>query len=422
MKSFFKRITSLTIATTAAIGSFAAIAPAMAVQFGQREVNQENFVAVAAPIRSGTAHQLLVLEQISSTRPCWNESGNSPVQVDPLLVNFDFTGICGRSTDSNGYSIRVNGEDLGLRYSLRVVERDGDLLLIGAPGNRSAEELLIARANGTTSDFAKLELEEGWRFTKRTYGDTTLGHVYLTYEGTTPPIAPDAGNTPTTPRPVPPGAGAPIPTPPSSFRDISRDIYASEIQAAVDQGFIAGFAEDNTFRPQESLTREQLVSMVLEAIDRTPNADLTIPTQVSSNPYGDVPASRWSAPKIEFARQAGIVSGYEDGTFRPTQPVTRAELIAVLRRAAMYANQLQGESSQLSPSEVPFGFSDITGHWAQTGILEMSAYCDVASPLNETGMNFAPDRAAQRNYAAAATLRMLNCLAEDEAPSPTASR
>ncbi|MEG4913698.1 S-layer homology domain-containing protein [Microcoleus sp. B7-D4] len=37
--------------------------------------------------------------------------------------------------------------------------------------------------------------------------------------------------------------------------------------------------------------------------------------------------SRWSAGKVLFARDNKIVSGYQDGTFKPTQPVTRAELM-----------------------------------------------------------------------------------------------
>ena len=40
----------------------------------------------------------------------------------------------------------------------------------------------------------------------------------------------------------------------------------------------------------------------------------------------------------------------------------------------------------------------------------MSGYCGVASPLNEAGTAFAPDQPGLRNYAAAATLRMLNCV------------
>jgi hypothetical protein len=403
------RITTFAaLSATAAVGALSSLVPASAVEFGQREVNQNQFVAVAAPYRGGAAHQLLILEQISDLRSCWAEAAGEPTRIDPLLLNFDFTGICGRSTDSNGYSIRVNGEDLGLAYSLRVVRRDGDMLLIGQPHDRSQEELLIGRTNGVTSDFAKIDLESGWRFTKRTYDGRTLGHVYLTYDGSgidTP--TPGGSESPTAPgTPVPPSQELP-------FRDIGGDIYSREIQLAVEIGFIAGFQEDNTFRPQASLTREQLVSMVLESLERLPGVNLNMPTQVSRNPFRDVSASRWSAAKIQFAQEAGLVSGYGDGSFRPTQPVTRAEMIAVLRQAARYGLELQGVDPTLVPTRDAIAFSDINTHWAGDGITEMSGFCQVASPLNERGNAFFPDTAARRNYAAAATLRTLTCVAQE---------
>ncbi|WP_333308096.1 MULTISPECIES: S-layer homology domain-containing protein [unclassified Microcoleus] len=43
-------------------------------------------------------------------------------------------------------------------------------------------------------------------------------------------------------------------------------MYASEIKEAVDLGFVAGFSQDNTFRPQLAVTREQLVSLVWESL------------------------------------------------------------------------------------------------------------------------------------------------------------
>lgn len=369
---------------------------ATAATFGQREVEQERFIAIAAPRDGGTAHQLLIVEQISDERRCWAEYGSSPILVDPLLANFDFTGICARSTDSNGYSVRVNGQDLGLEYSLRVVERNNDLLLVAAPSNpsdRSTPEIVVGRALGTTDDFARLLLNPGWRFTKRTLDERSLGHVYLTYEGQFPPD-PNA---------------VPAPPPPSyRFADIRNDIYAQEIQQAVEIGFISGF-EDDTFRPQETLTREQLVSMVLESLSRIPGVAIAIPTAASGSPYADVDASRWSAAKIQFAQQNNIVSGYEDGTFRPTQPVTRAEMMAVLRRAAEYSRAQRGLSLDLPVTQQSITFSDTTGHWAQNLISQMSGYCGIATPYNETGTAFAPETSALRNYAAAATLRMFNC-------------
>lgn len=427
MKSAIRRIAALTALTaTAAVSAFTTVAPALASQFGKQEVDQNKFVAIAAPYRGGSAHQLLVLEQVSNSRACWSETPGTPTQVEPLLLNFDFTGICGRATDSNGYSIRVNDQDLGLQYSLRVVRRDGDMLLIGSPNNRNNPQLLIGSTSGVTPDFAKIDLEEGWRFTKRTFEGRALGHVYLTYEGelppanvptptpgtpTTPPVTPTPTPTPGTP--TPPVTPVPLPTP-VTFGDTANDIYLTEIEQAVQLGFVAGFYEDNTFRPQQSLTREQLVSMVIEAIDRLPNVTLNVSTQVSGNPYPDVSASRWSAAKIQFARNNGLISGYQDGRFRPDQPVTRAEMMAVLRRAAIYGQQVQGQNAQLQPQQDPVVFSDTSAHWAGQTITEMSSYCGVASPLNERGTAFAPDQATQRNYAAAATLRMLNCVTEDD--------
>jgi hypothetical protein len=437
MKSSIRRsIAALAIAASTAMGSIAIpSSPAIAVTFEQQEVNQTEFLAVAAPRTSaGTSHYLVVMRQRSNARPCWGVSGSNPTIVDPLWLNFDFTGICGRSLDSNGYSLRAAGEDLGLQYSLRVVNRGGDLTLVAAPNRPGGQQIEIAKANGTTTGFAKLNLNPGWRFAERSFQGRGTGHIYiatdtplaqLTTPGTgtpgtgtpgtgTPGTGTPGTGTPGTGTPGTgtPGTGTPgtgTPGTGTTFRDVAGDTYANEIQQAVNVGFISGFSEDNTFRPRSPLTREQLVSLVLESLDRVPNVNLTIPTQTSSRPYPDVDASRWSAAKIQFARANNIISGYEDGTFRPTQPVTRAEMIAVLSRAAQYGQNLQGRGTQLQ-SQQPRTFSDTSGHWAAQVISQMSGYCGVASPVNETGTAFNPNGQALRNYAAAATLRMYNCL------------
>jgi hypothetical protein len=166
---------------TLAIAAFGQATPAIAQSmFGQQEIDPSRFVAVASPY-GGNAHQLLIIKQLSNVRSCWSESGTSPTVINPLLVEFDFTDICGRSTDSNGYSMRVGGEDQNWRYSFRVVKREGDLHLIAAPNlDRTAPELLIARTRGYTAGFAKFYFEPGWRMTERSYQGSSIGHVYLT--------------------------------------------------------------------------------------------------------------------------------------------------------------------------------------------------------------------------------------------------
>jgi hypothetical protein len=378
--------------------AFSAMVPFSSVRaalFGETEVDQDQFIAIAAPYGENN-YNLLVLEQYPDKQECWATTGSAPVVVDPLLLNFDFTGICGRYADANGYSARVGDEDLGLDYLLRIVERDNELQLIASHRLDSGQpSFVIASTNGLTEGFLKLQLEPGWQFTKRTYEEQTLGHVYFSNDNLS----------------LEPGDTSEV-----AFQDIRNDIYRSEISQAVELGFIAGF-EDNTFRPNENLTREQLVSMVVEALQTLDATNINLPDTVATSPYPDVAASRWSAPKIAWAQQNDLISGYPDGTFKPTQPVTRAELIAVQRRAAEYAQRAQGQAPQLVATQEPVNFSDISNHWSSGLVSEMSAFCGVASPLNETGNAFYPDTAARRNYAAAATLRMLNCVAPD--PSPT---
>ena len=105
-----------------------------------------------------------------------------------------------------------------------------------------------------------------------------------------------------------------------------------------------------------------------------------------------------------------MLAVYPDSTFRPDKPVTRAELMAVLRQASQFVRVQQGLSSDLKVTQQVTSFSDITNHWGKDLIQQMSSYCRVASPLNESGNAFYPNTAAGRNYAAAATLRMHSCI------------
>jgi N-acetylmuramoyl-L-alanine amidase len=381
---------------TAVITSTVSLIPAKAATYQEKEIDQNQIIAVAAPYGQNK-YNLVIIEQIPEKNQCWSERGSQPVVVEPLWTTFDFTGHCNRATDSNGYSVRLDAQDYGLDYLLSVTQKNGELQLVAnSRTDRSQPPIVIGKTYGMSDGFLKFFLNPGWQLTKRTYEDKVLGHVYLS--GDSQAIA-AAGDTT-------------VPVATASFRDIANDIYKKEIEQAVALGFIAGFKEDGTFRPQASLTREQLVSMVIESLNTVPDLTIQTPAQATTQPYSDVVSSRWSAAKIQWAKENQIVSGYPDGTFRPEQPVTRAELMAVLRRAAEFVQVERGATPSLATTQVSRTFADISGHWGQQMIEQMSAYCQVASPLNETGNNFNPDTPSGRNYAAAATLRMQTCVAD----------
>jgi N-acetylmuramoyl-L-alanine amidase len=177
--------TALLISGVPAPQAVRAEAPAAApTGFSQQDIDTNKVVAVASPYGDGE-HQLLVLQQITEEKQCWKVNGNDVKTVDPLLLEFDFTGICSRATDSNGYSIRLAGQDVGWRYSLQVAKRNGQMMLIARPtGSKKTPELTIGRIKGTPDSFGKFELEPGWRITKRTFNGEALGHFYFTHEQT----------------------------------------------------------------------------------------------------------------------------------------------------------------------------------------------------------------------------------------------
>ncbi|MGA1603543.1 MAG: DUF3747 domain-containing protein [Prochlorothrix sp.] len=216
IKAVLRRFTPWAVAgaTTlgATFGSITSPLPAAAVaEFGQREIDQSSTVLIAKPVSEGQFYQLLILRQISNQRACWQELPGQPTQIDPLLLNFDFSGICERSVDSNGYSVRLGGQDLNWQYRLQLTRQGNQLLLEAVSvSDRAAPPLTIGRTNGLANGFLKISLDPGWRLTQRTYNGQNLGHLYLTHDQSLATLS----GTPTSPVTQPPIAQPPTNLPP----------------------------------------------------------------------------------------------------------------------------------------------------------------------------------------------------------------
>ncbi|MGN0108187.1 MAG: S-layer homology domain-containing protein, partial [Hominilimicola sp.] len=142
------------------------------------------------------------------------------------------------------------------------------------------------------------------------------------------------------------------------FPDVNEEFwYARFISQASERGLISGF-EDGTFRPEEIVTREQFASMVARMMNFTP---------VEAEPFADVPVDRWSAGYINVVYQKGIVSGYDDGTFRPENPITRAEAVCMINKAT----ERVADRNMLNKIKCPF--TDLPkAHWAYYEMMEAS--------------------------------------------------
>ena len=112
--------------------------------------------------------------------------------------------------------------------------------------------------------------------------------------------------------------------------DVSTDsVYYSSIVWAVDKGIVSGY-EDGCFKPNASATRAQVVTMLWRAAGCPEPA-------AESNPFSDVSDTGSCAPyykAILWANENGIALGYGDGSFRPYQTCTRAQVVTFLWRLA----------------------------------------------------------------------------------------
>ncbi len=220
MKSAIRRLTTLTALTAATlVGSALTSTSALAQNYGQQPIAPERAVAIAEPVSNGRFFRLLILEQLSDQRACFTERAGSPTVIEPLLLNFDFSGICGRRSDSNGYSVNIGNEDLSRRYRLQLTRQGDSLVLIALPGALPGQggdlpTLEIGRSNGVANDFVKITLDPGWQLSRRTFNSSAQGHVYLSNSQSLETVIAQAGGTrPTAPAPTAPAPTPAVPTP-----------------------------------------------------------------------------------------------------------------------------------------------------------------------------------------------------------------
>ncbi|MBU5628157.1 S-layer homology domain-containing protein [Oscillibacter sp. MSJ-2] len=100
--------------------------------------------------------------------------------------------------------------------------------------------------------------------------------------------------------------------------------------------FLVGYT-DGTFGPERDMTRAEVTTMFARLLTERIEADKT-----DSNTFSDVPKGYWAANYIGYMRQFGIITGYSDGSFRPDAPVTRAEFAAI---ASRFEKLTQGSKS-----------------------------------------------------------------------------
>lgn len=161
---------------------------------------------------------------------------------------------------------------------------------------------------------------------------------------------------------------------------------AAELNRRDHYAFLVGYA-DGTFGPECDMTRAEVTTMFARLLTEQIEADKTY-----SNTFNDVAKDCWAANYIGYMQQFGIVTGYEDGSFRPDAPVTRAEFAAI---ASRFEKLTQGSKS----------FTDVPDtHWAVRYINFAATRGWVTGYEDGT---FKPEHSITRAEVAAVTCRLL---------------
>ena len=98
-------------------------------------------------------------------------------------------------------------------------------------------------------------------------------------------------------------------------------------------GIMVGDSQGN-MQLDRTVTRAEFITMAVKA---SPNGDQV--GEASTSPYPDVPYTHWAAGFVEAGVAAGLITGYSDGTFRPSNQITLAEGVTIILQLLGYSNE-----------------------------------------------------------------------------------
>lgn len=178
---------------------------------------------------------------------------------------------------------------------------------------------------------------------------------------------------------------------PRTFSDLDGTLYARSINTLTTYGMLGGYG-DGTFRPDTPITRAEFCAMLANMLDLE-----TSP--VTQSLFADVAAEDWYAPVIHAMRDDSLLSGYEDGFFRPNNTISQQEVVSILAKLSTRLNMYSYNRRNISPTdEVMAEFAHFSSWAQQPAWLLDSCEVDIShltSPQDQTTRGQAADLLCQ---------------------------
>ncbi|MFC5404728.1 S-layer homology domain-containing protein [Cohnella soli] len=169
-----------------------------------------------------------------------------------------------------------------------------------------------------------------------------------------------------------------------AFSDLPKDNWShNAVEIATKLGIVTGY-KDGTFNGAGKVTRAEFATMLFKALGMK---------ALSVDSFADT-QGHWAAEAVTALKDAGVISGYKDGTFHPEGNITRGEMVAMLARI-LKLNDAASNSK----------FNDIKGNWAENSINQLA---EAGLVSGKGAGNFDPKGTASRSETVVMILRILN--------------
>ena len=153
-----------------------------------------------------------------------------------------------------------------------------------------------------------------------------------------------------------------------TFDDVPANAwYTKAVNTLASLDIISGVG-DNKFEPERSITRAEFTAMAMK---------FAVGGEEGENIFSDVDEDDWFYEAVVNSIQYGWIHGYGDGTFRPNNPITRAEVTAIVNNML---GRAADEDFVDEHAEELTQFSDIEKHWAYYHIVEATNDHDYTKP------------------------------------------
>lgn len=186
-----------------------------------------------------------------------------------------------------------------------------------------------------------------------------------------------------------------------SLSDMTGHWAKEAVERAVTLGFVTGYP-DGTFRPDANVTRQEIAAILIRS--------LPVDTGAAPPAFRDAGAiGDWASEAVGQVAALGLMVGYGDGTFRPSERLTRSELAVLIRRARELNDKK--EHKPVDPAmPASYADEDAIPPWAREAVNELK---QLGIMTGRDDNRFVPDAKVTRAEAVVTLMRYLEIIRED---------